>query len=597
MELLTTARRKRYYATRVLHGTILLLVLWVSYSDFTRNGRTARLSPIQLSQFAANIFSTFAVFQSIAILVVTPAIVAGAIADETQRKTLHYLLGSSLSSSEIVMGKLFARSLHVLVFLALGLPVISLLGLLGGIDPLALVLLDLGTLTTAFFLAGLSLLVSTFARRVRDALVGAFLVEAVWLFLPVLVFAAQIRWRQFFSPLLPVIDWVLASNPFWLIFMLERTRGNLTVTFWSALARFCGMEVLLGLAFVAFATWRLRPAFRKSGGEARRGTWSHWWRTRRARRRRPVGDDPMLWKETCTARPAGMVAVIARVVGFLALLGVAFGIVYFGWPAARELAAHGYSWVRRGEAREELSQFLRIVITALSSAWLLAVTVASATSFSTEREQDTWISLTTSPLTAPEIVWAKLLGAAWPPRPLGYAILCLACLGLVAGAIHPLGVLLFLVVMAIYASFVSALGGFISLSSSTSMRSLAVTVIVLAVTNGGYLLCILPFVHRGGPWMAAGVMPYPMYMSLMSYRDVWMLFGFEPGWGPFSGNMFADSVAAMALTLGGYGGLAAALTVVATLSFDRILGRPRSFRLTPPLPKAAPKRIPQEAEV
>ena len=170
IELVTTARRWRYYATRVLHGTILLAVLWITYVDYVRS--TAGVtSPTRLSQFAAAIFLNFAVVQSIAILVVTPTLLAGAIADETQRKTLHYLLASSLTSAEIVVGKLTARLLHVLLFIALGLPVVSLLGLLGGIDPLAVLLLDVGTLATAFFLAGISLLVSTFARRVRDAIV------------------------------------------------------------------------------------------------------------------------------------------------------------------------------------------------------------------------------------------------------------------------------------------------------------------------------------------------------------------------------------------------------------------------------------------
>ena len=42
-----------------------------------------------------------------------PALVAGIISDEYQRKTLHYLLASRLSSAEIVLGKLGARMVHV----------------------------------------------------------------------------------------------------------------------------------------------------------------------------------------------------------------------------------------------------------------------------------------------------------------------------------------------------------------------------------------------------------------------------------------------------------------------------------------------------
>ena len=68
-------------------------------------------------------------------LLLTPALVAGVIADEKQRKTLHYLMASRLSSAEIVLGKLLVRMLYVTVLLGVSLPVLSLLVLLGGIDP------------------------------------------------------------------------------------------------------------------------------------------------------------------------------------------------------------------------------------------------------------------------------------------------------------------------------------------------------------------------------------------------------------------------------------------------------------------------------
>ena len=60
---------------------------------------------------------------------------AGIIPDEFQRKTLHYLLASRLSSAEIVLGKLGARLVHVVAFVALGLPIVSLLMLYGGLNP------------------------------------------------------------------------------------------------------------------------------------------------------------------------------------------------------------------------------------------------------------------------------------------------------------------------------------------------------------------------------------------------------------------------------------------------------------------------------
>jgi ABC-type transport system involved in multi-copper enzyme maturation permease subunit len=64
-------------------------------------------------------------------LALTPALVARVVADEKQRKTLHYLLASRLTSPEIALGKLLVRMLYLAVLLGVSLPVLSLLVLMG----------------------------------------------------------------------------------------------------------------------------------------------------------------------------------------------------------------------------------------------------------------------------------------------------------------------------------------------------------------------------------------------------------------------------------------------------------------------------------
>ena len=74
--------------------------------------------------------------QDILVLILILALVAGAIADEKRSKTLHYLLASPLTGPEIVLGKLLVRMLYVGVLLGVSFPVMSLLVLMGGVDPL-----------------------------------------------------------------------------------------------------------------------------------------------------------------------------------------------------------------------------------------------------------------------------------------------------------------------------------------------------------------------------------------------------------------------------------------------------------------------------
>ena len=123
-ELITTSRRRRYYFLRAIYGLLLLAqlsLLFRVWEFHASGGGHARADP----EFAEDAFIQFAGTQGLCLLLLIPALVAGIISDEYQRKTLHYLLASRLSSAEIVLGKLGARLVHVVAFVAVGLPIVA----------------------------------------------------------------------------------------------------------------------------------------------------------------------------------------------------------------------------------------------------------------------------------------------------------------------------------------------------------------------------------------------------------------------------------------------------------------------------------------
>src|SRR5437762_6382404 len=158
-ELLTTARRGRYYLARVGYALVMLLVFYELYLGWVNNVGPA-LSTREIGWFALSAFAALATLQMGLVLVLTPALTAGLIASERQSKTLHYVMASPLSGLELVLGKLLSRMLHVGVFLGVGFPVLSMLVPLGGLDPRLVVLGCAGAASTAFLLAALSVLVS-----------------------------------------------------------------------------------------------------------------------------------------------------------------------------------------------------------------------------------------------------------------------------------------------------------------------------------------------------------------------------------------------------------------------------------------------------
>src|SRR5205823_1959929 len=131
------------------------------------------------ARFAASFFHSFLVAQFAAVLLLTPALTAGALAEERERGTLPLLLATQLEGRQIVLGKLLSRVGHLVLLLLAGVPVLALLQLLGGVDPSLLVAGFAITLLTLVSTASVSLFCSASAGRVRDAVFLSYALIAV----------------------------------------------------------------------------------------------------------------------------------------------------------------------------------------------------------------------------------------------------------------------------------------------------------------------------------------------------------------------------------------------------------------------------------
>jgi ABC-type Na+ efflux pump permease subunit len=584
VELTTTARRARYYFARFAYGMILLFIIGQSFPwyYYRTSGGPGEVSIQQMARIGQSLFTTFAIVQGFAVLFLTPTLVAGVIADERQRKTLHYLLASRLSSGEIILGKLAARLLHVGVFLGLGLPILSLLSLFGGVDPLIVIAYYAGTITTVFFLASLSILVSTYARRPREAISLVYVLEVAWLFLPPMIDAIGPQpnwpWNEIYPWIAPVNAWVAASSPGSLLPLAARAFGRGPGAFIEALLWMMGLQAIASASMIVLAVARLRPIFRKEG---ERGHLYRWMgaasRGRRFLSRPECGDDAMLWKERYVSRTSASTKILGGLVVFACLLGLFYGTYDFAKPAFIELWGNGYSSDMAYSARMEFNVFLRFVGTFLYIVWALGVASASSSGLSSEREEDTWTSLIATPLGGLEIIRAKMIGAVWGTRGLGVLLLSLWLVGLATGAVHPFGFAAVVVATPVFLWFVDALGTYISLWSKSTGRALVTTVAILFVLNGGYMMCCIPL-QPDTMLIAAGVTPMIEAVSLLSYRDFNEVFFSSPMGqrGPF--DMFATCVVGLI----GYAVAATALTSMATTRFDEAADRPRRSSFSPP---------------
>jgi ABC-type transport system involved in multi-copper enzyme maturation permease subunit len=569
-ELLTTARRPRYYIVRFIYGLIILLQIYLSYqSNALRLGdSTGQLRISDMADFGQDIFVSFAILQAIVVLLLTPALVGGAIADEKQRKTLHYLLASQLTSAEIVLGKLAARLLQVVVLVALGLPIVSLIALFGGID-IQLLLLSYGaTFTTIYFLATASILVSVVSRRPREAISMIYILELGWLIGPPLLMGllqyGVEPWPTIGKLVNPVLQYVAVTSPIFPVSSWANTSfsGPIAATLWGM-----GLQVVYGTLFVILASIRLRPAYRNDGGTSKLVRNFTKVNGKRSWFPRPsCGDDAMLWKEMFVSRTSGLTKAALVILG-VSMVGV-IGYFSYGFldDAVHEIYRDGY--LVYGSARRDFNFFLRGVTTAIYIFWFLGIASASASGLSSEREEDLWISLTSTPLSGPEILRAKMIGPIWGLRLVACLLFVLWFAGLVVGSIHPFGLAASLVEFAVFTWFLTALGTTFSLRAKNSTRALASTMALLIFLNGGYLFCCIPF-QMNTLAIGAGSTPFLVWMSLLSVQDFGEL---------SQDTQTVEVVAACILGVIAYGVAAAALTTWLFTSFDAVIDRPDRSR-------------------
>jgi len=602
-ELVATSRRRRYYLTRLVYGLCLLLLVAWTYEGLRRDREAAGVAGggfRVLAMTAEAIFSTFITAQVAAVLALTPALVAGTIADEKQRKTLHYLLASQLSSLEIVGGKLAARMLLLIVLVMVGLPIMSILSLFGGLDPPLILAAFLGSVTTSYALAGLSIFVSTVSKRARDAIVTVYVIEAIWLIGPTVVAAVLgPSSPETLSLLASLADPILRLDPFQLA-RLSNPSPELT----ARLAWMAGLQAGLGTAFVLLALWRLRPSFasgdraRSASGESSGGgVW-------RLFRRPAVGDDPMLWKERHVSRLGLVVRVFGMMIGVFAVVFLGDALIDLGRPALAELGKYGYGDGTGVEhkARDGLQSFLATAAAVAYVVWIGGVACSAAAGISSEREDDTWISLLGTTLTGWEILRGKALGALWRWRTAGLMVLVLWTFGLVAGAVHPLAYLLAVALFAAFTAFALALGTYFSLRARSTTRAMVATTSVLLVLNGGYLMCLSPLGHRIDPMWMAPCTPYVIGVAPETHATIQTLFGTYPSDSRRRLDVIASQVLTCVVSLVAYGVAAAALGAGVVGSFDGVAGRPRrppgySRALAASLePEAIPDPIPADRD-
>ncbi len=411
LELLLRSRRRVWLWRGVYLAWLLLGSSWL-YLEFLSDYRrpyqpsasepppTQRKITLLRSQLASRFVGDFTEQllqqQLILLILVTPALTAGAITAEKERRTLEYLLTTEVGSWELIAGKVLGRMVVVANLAVLGLPLLISAASLAGLA-LERTLAALAQAAVLLFaLSSGGILASALTRRTQDALLGCYS-------LGLLIYLALAVIRDQFA------------LPFWLSPFDILNRLLFEADPWRRYVVHLAVWLLLGSACLLIAYWRVRATslaqlevrkrFRDLLGESRP----------------PVSDDPIRWKERYLVgiAPLPWLRGIPRWFGMLAVLS--FSLVLNGFAVTAASAPWDRAAVKAGDWSALPRLFtgadpgdvafelvwLGLVLVVLSA---LVVGVRCAGAVREEQAKGTWESLLLTPLELGEILTAKASG-------------------------------------------------------------------------------------------------------------------------------------------------------------------------------------------
>ncbi|MSR52890.1 MAG: hypothetical protein EXS09_06320 [Gemmataceae bacterium] len=531
-DMLRVGRRSRQIWFRLAYAILLaFLFTWIYFAWVSFRG-PGQVRPKDLSQLAETYFGVYMVVQFILVCVLTPASVAGAIAEEKERRTLEFLLATDLNNREIVFGKLATRVGSLLLLLAAGLPILTLMQFFGGIDPDLVIAGFVATVLIVLSLAAVGMAASVLARKARDAIALTYLIGVAYIVLSLLLYGlaviSALKWD------FDILGYTISSedaaypfvagNPFFQVVIVLETRGGGTRDLFETLWHFTAFHLFVIVLFLAWAGLRLRSiALAQTFGSTRRSIFRRLVAPRQensksATRRRPyarkstrpeVGSYPIMWKEVFVDAGLRMGAfgkfVIIGLVGLsfvpIALIFWFSFIDYSGWRSNNSDWWVLERWKQFGEG---MNAYLRVAGTVATTLVFLAVAVRGSGVISGERDRHTLDVLLTTPLNAPTIVWGKWWGCILGMRWAWAWIFSLWVLTVAAGGVHPIMFPAAIISIAVYASGFAWIGIYCSLQMRSTLRATMAAILLSIFFGGGYFLifvmcCVLPLSFGPGP--------------------------------------------------------------------------------------------------
>jgi len=448
-------------------------------------GLTARPSLTNVTaRFNSECIYRWFLLQNIAILVLTPAYVGGAIAEERERGTLDLLFTSALLDREILLGKLVARITHLGGLLLAGLPIFSMMLVFGGVDMQLLLENWINSVLLLLTTSSICLMISTVPIGSTACVIVCYAVVSSPGFC--------CSWSASGFPLVVDIGDGIRMSGNELVPKVVMLGGYGLFTAFGLTMAFLGLRPKEPSLIASPSVWSKDDAASAECNETDSNpkpmaivTEHLWpgpgelWRPRLP----PVTDDGLLWKE-CYTGGGSLLQVREVFVGGSTVVGVVSLILL----AALLDGGH------ETPPASVLVPLARIAYLALLAFFAIGVAMRAAGCVVREKESRTLDLLLQVPTDRSEILWAKWTGVLWKGRVWVYLLASDLLLALLVGAFSPVAIILLVGSSILLVLFLCSFGLFVSVMVRTRLQANLILAIV-ALALGTFVM----YVARGFP--------------------------------------------------------------------------------------------------
>ena len=178
-EAAVAPRRVSFYAARAIFVAAMFALTLTAWQLLVGSQRLESVG--DLAWFGAAAFQILAPLQLAVAMPFAALLVASAVAIEKDRKTLDLLLLTSLSNSELVLGKLLAGMLSVIVLVVATVPLLMIIALLGGVSTGQILRVEAAVLASALLAGSLGSTIALWREKTFQALAMTALLLVLWL--------------------------------------------------------------------------------------------------------------------------------------------------------------------------------------------------------------------------------------------------------------------------------------------------------------------------------------------------------------------------------------------------------------------------------